>query len=215
RSCCSARVRAGVFAPALLALSCLALVAAPSALAAECPNEVIRREQHVAGLLADCRAFEEVSPQEKGGGDVVADGVTSISSSDGNGVVYHSRSPFGDEVGAQQDGHVVYLARRSASGWTTHSVTPLPRADASQVVFAATDVNLFSDDLTTAVTWGYDLPGGNGVPERRGIWVENTASRALESVTGAPEGELSPFAFFETEVYGISADARHLAFVST
>jgi hypothetical protein len=202
----------------LLALLTIVLsMAVPSpTLAAECPNEEIRLEQHIAGTLADCRAYEQVSPEEKGHGDIIADGETTIAATTGEAVAYSTRTPFGDEVGSGVSGQTQYVARRTNDGWTSHAVTPTPLPDTVQTFFSATKLQTFSDDLTSAVVWGYDLPGGGGEPARNNIYLENTATRALQPITlSQTENKLSPFDFLTTTDWGTSADAQHLAFVTS
>ncbi len=177
-----------------------------------CPNQVRRDEQH--SDLPGCRAYEMVSPLNKGQGDIVGDGQTTISSKDGDAVAYSSRNQFGDAVGSGVSGQTQYLARRGAAGWATHAITPMSRPDALQTFFGATKLQNFSDDLRTAVVWGYDLPGAGGTPDRSGIFLEDTATRALQPITLSQEGPVEPTDFTNPFVWGISDDARHLAFVS-
>jgi hypothetical protein len=199
-----------------LSLGAVSALSSP-ALAAECPNEAIRKEQHVTETLPDCRAYERVSPEEKGNGDVVADGDTTQSSADGDAAVWDSRSGFGEEIGAGQTGHTQYLSRRGPDGWTTHAITPTGRPDAIQTIYTGTRLGVYSSDLSTATVLGYDLPGGESVPNRMDYYSEDTATRALSPITGAPLEEMPPAEFLGFPypyVWGASSDARHLAFVA-
>jgi hypothetical protein len=200
---------------ALCALVVGLLVVPALAGAAACENEARRVEQN-ATYLPDCRAYEKVSPEEKGGGDIVGDGQTVIAAAGGGAVEFATRTPFGDEVGAASAGQTPYVARRDASGtgWASHAVAPTPRSDAYQTFFTATKIALFSDDLSTAVVWGYDLPGGGGEPLRNNIYSENVQTRALQALTVSQEEELQPFDFLNLEYAGISADAHHVAFTT-
>jgi hypothetical protein len=214
------RSLSSTIAPGRAALACVcALVAvlagAMPAQGAEggCANEARRIEQDTTSL-PDCRAYEKVSPADKGNGDIVADGGTVIAATGGGAVAFNSRTPFGDEVGTGDDGQTQYVARRneSGTGWTTHSVTPAPSPESFQTFFTATFLEIFSGDLRTALVWGYDLPGGGGEPHRRNIYAEDTATRALQPLTLSQDQPLQLLDFIEPKYVGISADAHHVAF---
>ena len=181
-----------------------------------CPNAQIRAEQKVT-YLPDCRAYEKVSPEEKGHGDIIADGETSIAATGGGAVAFSSRTPFGDEVASGLSGQTQYVARRNqnGTGWVTHAVTPESQPEAYQTFYTATKVQIFSDDLTTALVWGYDLPGvETPSPPRNYIYAEDVATRALQPLTVSQDQTLGFREFVNVEDLGISADARHVAFVT-
>jgi len=130
------------------------------------------------------RHFEKVSPAEKGLGDIVGDGATTVASRFGDAVAFSSRTPFGDTVGSGAVGQTQYVARRSDEAWVVHAITPTPRPDARQSFVAATRLHLYSEDLRAAIVRGYDLPAvTDDTPSRDSIYVEDTASRALETIT--------------------------------
>ncbi len=183
-----------------------------------CGNEEIRDAQHVTHL-PDCRAYEMVSPLQKGNGDIVGDGGTNIASTDGNAITLATRTPFGDTIGSGVAGQTQYIASRGPDGWTAHSITPQPRPEEIQTFFGFTRYQAFSDDLRSAVVWGYDFPAATGgVPFRTNIYVEDTPSRALHPVTISQGGFPDPlpplFELINNFNWGVSADARHVAFVS-
>lgn len=102
-----------VFAIAAL---CSFFALAGSALAA-CPNEGFRAgpSQH----LADCRAYEMVSPVDMNGNGIeLAFGVRG----DGDALAYGTLNAFGDEAKSSITGK--WVASRSASGWTSTSLNP-------------------------------------------------------------------------------------------
>jgi len=166
------------------------------------------------------RHYEKVSPADKGLGDIVGDGVTNVAARSGDAVSFSSRTPFGDTIGSGVSGHTQYVARRTEGGWVTHAVTPRPRPEAYQTFFVPTRVQLYSEDLRTALIWAYDLPDVSGdLPLRNNIYVEDTDTRALEVVTALQGSLPSPLPNFFTDlqnnaIWGVSADARHVAFVS-
>jgi hypothetical protein len=166
------------------------------------------------------RHFEKVSPADKGRGDIVGDGATNLASPSGDAVTLSTRTPFGDTIGSGVSGQTQYVARRTAGGWLSHAITPQPRADAYQTFFGATRFEAYSEDLRTGVLFGYDLPGATGdLPFRNNVYVEDLATRDLEVVTALRDGLPDPLPHPIAELgvdanWGVSADARHLGFVS-
>jgi len=88
-----------------------------------CPNEAIRSEQH-ATFLPACRAYEQASPVDKGGGEVMPLSSRTRAASDGNAVSFASLVGSGDVRGTGIA--VEYLAQRrpDLGRWVTHSITP-------------------------------------------------------------------------------------------
>src|SRR5215218_5964575 len=111
-----------------------------------------------AMALPDGRHFEQVSPADKGDGDIIAEGLKIMASDDGDGAAFESRMVFGDAIGSGTVGRTTYLARRGVGGWLTRSVTPMPRTDAIQVFPASTELKVFAEDLSSVLLWAYDLP---------------------------------------------------------
>jgi hypothetical protein len=170
------------------------------------------------GGASAARHYEKVSPADKGLGDIVGDGWTTVAAQDGDGVAFNTRTPFGDTVGSGNIGQTQYLARRTDEAWEVHAITPTGRPDARQtVIFAPTIVQIYSNDLRTAVVRGYDLPGAtDDAPLRNSIYAEDTATRALQTVTVSQVDRPTVFDFLDypAPFWGISADARHVAFVA-
>jgi hypothetical protein len=163
------------------------------------------------------RHFEKVSPADKGNGDIVGDGATTVAALAGDAVAFNSRTPFGDTVGSGTIGQTQYVARRTDEAWVVHAITPTPRPDAKQTFFSATVLQIYSDDLRAAVVRGYDLPTAtDDMPLRNNIYVEDTATRALRTVTVSQVEVPTIFAWLNWPPFfwGISADARHVAFVT-
>lgn len=131
--------RIGVIAA--FALLAAGMLAAAPALAAEgegCPNEQVRHESNVNPTtgqpysvdLPECRAYEMVTPVEKGESDALTLAALPVAA-DGDGVEFLSQNAFGDAenalsgaLGAPED---AYVARRGPAGWTTSSADP-PRS---------------------------------------------------------------------------------------
>jgi hypothetical protein len=210
------------------ALFCAAVLAAllgtgaPSAGAVEaCPNEAIRQAQHSTQLY-DCRAWEMVSPVDKNGGEVLAEGDNMVAAADGNGLAFASHAVFGDAVGSGNAGITAYLAGRSPDGWATHAITPTSQPLTEQIFFGATDTQLFSEDLSHALARGYDLPGAtDDAPNRINLYLEDTATRDLRTISpGQLDGSPIEYPLFEFNqqtsiMHGASSDLRHVGWVTT
>jgi hypothetical protein len=75
----------------------------------------------VAGL-PEGRAYELVSPANKGGNDVYGNLWQTAVAPDGNAVTYSSPGAFADS--RQNSISNSYIAERGSEGWTTHALTP-------------------------------------------------------------------------------------------
>jgi hypothetical protein len=186
-----------------------------------CPNGEFRVGS--SANLPGCRAYEMVSPVEKNGNDIKV--LVSLgnfparldqSAEDGNGFAYSSSTAFGDAVAAAYSSE--YLARRGASGWSTHAINP-PRQSTS-----ITDdpgrfdlpFRTFSSDLSSG--WLFhdtDPPLDPCAPEGIvNLYRRDNASGAYEAlITSEPLN--SKVAEEETlpELQGVSADGSHAVFV--
>jgi len=164
--------------------------------------------------LPDGRHYEQVSPVDKGDGDIIAEGLKIMASEDGDGAAFESRMVFGDAVGSGLVGRTTYLARRGVGGWSTRSVTPMPRTDAVQVLAASTELKVFAEDLSSVLLWAYDLPGvDDDRPMRKDLYVEDTATGGLRTVSKSQLDPLGLTDFLNVDYRGASADAKHVAFV--
>jgi hypothetical protein len=104
---------------------------------ASCPNAALRTG--LSAGLPDCRAYEQVSPQDKGGYGVQNPDLAG----DGSRAVFTSLGVF---AGAPSDNTINhYLAVRSSSGWQTQSLDP-PSSLGFATPFATQNG---SDDLGT------------------------------------------------------------------
>ncbi len=143
----------------LVALAASILAAAgvttASAAADTCPNAQFRIGP--SAHLADCRAYEQVSPAEKNGADAIATGSAGLSpvrasSADGEGspsssVVYTSVASYTGSLGSGLPNP--HLSSRTAEGWRTISLAPpTPQATPPGGYFLGYD---FSPDLSQFV----------------------------------------------------------------
>jgi hypothetical protein len=179
-----------------------------------CPNEALRMERDES-FLPDCRAYEMVSPVDKNGGDVVGDGASIIAASDGSRIEYASRAGFADSTGSGAAGLTQYIARRGTDAWASHSITPMPAVNSTQTLFGSTIIPLFSDDLSRAILWAYDLPGStNDTPNMVNIYREDTGTGGLEPLTVTQADPIGPFDFLGGAKWGASSDDSHVSLVS-
>ncbi len=153
---CSARVHAGcaLLAGALLAtLALVAAVAGPSMVppaladAGPCPNAAFRTG--FSAHLADCRAYERVSPAGKSGADAIL--MTSLfparASEQGGSIAYLTAGSFAGSAGGEMPS--AYLGSRGEDGWRTRSLAP-PTLGATPPVLASLGYD-FSADLSRFV----------------------------------------------------------------
>ncbi len=101
--------------------------ALPEPPSAECGNQAYRTG--AGAYLPDCRAYEMVSPLEKGGGDVLAlvglsGGQATLDQSalDGAKLTYGTYQAFGDAASAPYTSQ--YMAERGAEGWRNRGISP-------------------------------------------------------------------------------------------
>ena len=140
--------------PLVLIATCIAMCVftAPVLASGACPNETIREEQDSTGL-PDCRAWEQVSPVDKNGGDVMAVSPFTRAAADGNAVQYSSLSGFGEVLGSGVS--FAYLAERGPGGWLTHGISPRSPSNSipglSETQGDAQYVGDFSADLNSGV----------------------------------------------------------------
>ena len=177
-----------------------------------CPNEAFH--QGPSANLPDCRVYELVSPPEKEGFEpdnlLHNGGIPSPEASlDGDSAIWGvARGSFGDPAASLANG--VYISRRSASGWSSESITP--RSSATWLP-ASPAFPAFSEDLEKTVVRGPAepplAPGASLLTTN--LYMRNNASGSYRLLSvGAPaESE-----FVEFKAQGLSADASHVVFLS-
>lgn len=186
----------------------LAMASPPS-----CGNEEARAEQK-AQILSECRAWEMVSPQDKNGGSVTSEATNVLASSDGNAAVFASRAGFADDKSTGPVGMTQYAARRGADGWTTNAISPVQNNGVLQTLFTRDEAGVFSEDLSKAAMFGYDLPGASDdLPHETNLYSLDTITGELQTVTQAAQAENLGFAQFINNIgVGASSDLGVIAF---
>jgi hypothetical protein len=198
--------------------------ARPVALAS-CANDEFRLG--AGALLADCRAYEMVSPLDKNNGDIVPLGefTTGVpaaldeSAVSGEKVSYTTSTAFGDTPSAPYSAE--YIAERGAGGWESHSIdSPRGKSVTGLQSLINTEFKLFSPDLCEV--WQRTVaepPLAPGAVEG----YTNLYQRTDQSCGGAPGYEaittVSPPSasseeYFRLELQGASADGSVAIFAA-
>jgi hypothetical protein len=153
------------------------------------------------------RAYELVSPADKGSSDVL-NGVTGTA--DGNAVVYNSYGTFG---GAPSVNYTAfYRSERTAGGWTTTTLSPTQTDPVNTSLSSSIGPQDFSTDLRTM--WVAPLfPTKPLVPEDVNASAEVYASTLGGEVTWQSRG-VDPAADGDSLYGGRSDDGRHVVFES-
>lgn len=145
---------------------------AGGAVADSCPNAQIREAQ-LTSSLADCRAYEMVSPADKNGGNIAAEQSFTQSSSDGNAIKYASQTAFADAPGIQARG-AEYVSRRDAGGWSTHAINP-PQTGTPYSLIVSSEYKAFSNDLSKGIYFARTplTPGHPNVAEVPNLYLRS------------------------------------------
>jgi len=131
-----------------------------------CPNATARSQTGANGSeLADCRAFELVSPIDKNGGEVavpggIAGGGVLQAGAQGSSVTYGSEASFAGGAGAAPASQ--YLATRNSGGWSTQNLTQPIFSGTYDAVDQGVPWQLFSADLSRGILLNGDHCRGEG-----------------------------------------------------
>jgi hypothetical protein len=208
----------------LFAVASLLFSGAP-ALADSCPNAQFRTGYSAS--LPDCRAYELVTPADKGDGalplslSAIGSVQATQAAADGDGLGYGMVVAIpgsGSQTGASDD----YLARRGASGWTSEGLIP-PQATLSSLAVKPAIIGFSSDLSKTALAdgGGATTPGGFGqddpplVPgepaDNQNLFIRDNTSGTWQLADITPAGVTPTTATFD----GASADFSQVIFDST
>jgi hypothetical protein len=216
---------AGVLIAATTAL--LALAATPAVATEACPNQALRLEQG-ATALPGCRAYEQVSPPEKNGSDVIQQTAKTHVATDGDGVTFSAMGGFGELQGTSFDAE--YVSHRTGvpgtNGWSTRGINPPGGSDtllATVLGDTPTFVDAFTPDLSSAIykSWSplTDAPnvaevenlyrvGGLGGGGETATLMSDGVNPLPASWPPAFRGLIHPF------LAGASTDLSHVVFES-
>jgi len=189
----------------------------PEAPSTGCPNQGFRGGASAA--LADCRAYEMVSPVDKEGGDITARapnvGLARInqSSLSGDRIAYSSYRPFAGPLSAPFTSQ--YLAKRDpAAGWVSESISaPHEGADFLPLSQLGSLYKAFSPELDTSWNWTNSEPvlGPGGQPKVPNIYRRDNGAGTYEACTSAEPAEEESLG---AEPQGASKDQSHMVFRS-
>ena len=181
----------------------------PPTLHDSCSNAALRAATGTG--LADCRAYELVSPLEKEGSDIVpgsrlSDGTPVVrdqSDLTGDKLTYTAKKRFGDAI--SQPSAPQYIASRGPVGWSSHGISP-PRGVLLGSLLAGADneFKAFSADLCSAWLQSDETTGpilAPGAIERANNLYERSNCGAEGYRTLSPGGG---------SVQGITADGETL-----
>ena len=185
-----------------------------------CQNQAFRVGP--SANLPDCRAYEMVSPVQKGNADIAVrlSGLNfpaglDQSSDSGDQISYSSEKSFGDAVSAPYTSQ--YLATRSEGvGWSSHGISA-PRESKSFSENASTKFDLEYKDFSPDLSAGWFLHDSPpllnecAAPGFLNLYRRDLASGAYEALTTAkPINETAPQ--YWPELQGLSADGTHAVF---
>jgi hypothetical protein len=177
-------------APLIVITAALLLQASTPALAAEpCLNEALRAEDPYSPSLPDCRAYEQVSPVEKGLTDALGDIVNVRAAASGEAVTFTANTPFPGGIGGASQPHL--LSTRASAGWLTQSLQP-PTSPGS----LATVKGVTEDLAYTFSESPSEPPLSPGASEgRKSFYLRTVQTGAYTLVAQASPGERNEFMF--------------------
>jgi WD40-like Beta Propeller Repeat len=189
-----------------------------------CPNSVFRTGASAG--LPDCRAYEQVSPPQKNGADVIVNETRIHASRDGNRVAFSSLTGFGDAHGIGVT--TEYLSSRGtgeAPSWATQAIGPPQDATGYFGTVGGLEAFYlaFSPDLSQGVlssrtpqTEAPNVASAINLYSRDDLLTPGLGSYGLltDSVTPQPPSlypNLGPeFGFWKPAIADASADFSHL-----
>jgi hypothetical protein len=182
-----------------------------------CPNEQLRREDNSVGL-PECRAYELVSPPQKGDADILAPTfpgepvISAQASPSGNAVAYQSVGAF---AGAKASlGQNIYLSSLSDAGWSTESLDP-PSLNTAKTDLKATLVVDQSGDK--AVTGSLEALAPGAVQGNMNIYLRDnkTGASTLIATSSAYDFRSRVEAEGESLIAATTSDFSHIILVTT
>jgi len=177
-----------------------------SAAADSCPNAAVRVQQN-AQALADCRAYEMVTPLQKNNGEISVN-ATARAAANGNGIQYEARNAFAGAEGAGFTNQ--YVGWRSPTGWTTEALNPYVTPDWMAALPQNEGVYEFLPDLTKGLMLaGHDPSDRSGDVSKDGKRLYlRVKGGGFTPITPRP---LSPPFFDLGPIYaGSSTDMSHV-----
>jgi hypothetical protein len=175
-----------------------------------CANEVFRVGPSVR--LPECRAYEQVSPVEKQGEDVLnfeqgfSLGFDVTSSPDGEAVTYQATGAFPGSPTSLQT--TAFLSSRLGSSWATQTVTPVQGPP--QVFINRTATLADSADLSKSIVFSTRALAPGGIGGNSNLYLRDNTTGDFELMATTEEPEETIFPNDETPVVGANADLTHV-----
>jgi hypothetical protein len=191
-----------------------------------CPgNEAFRYGP--GALLPDCRAYEMVTPLDKGGADIAPghEGTTAAqaaldqSSIGGSKLAYGTLHPLGDAESSPYISQYI-AARNAVTGWSSHAINPPKTTLVLPVTWTIdTEFKAFSADLCEAwlrsVSEPVLAPGGvAGYPNVYRRSDQECGEQSFEAITTAEPPNVLVEKSFPLELQGISANGTAAIYVN-
>ncbi len=188
----------------------------------EGPEQTFTTQAEAASFaLPDARAWEMVTPPDKGGAPVEAltrEGGIILASEDGNLLTYVVDGAFGEEVKGNRSPEMQqFLATRTDNGWSSQDIAN-PNTKAKGITAGeAPEYQFFSSDLSLGlvkpVGQGAEPPLAEGVTQATIYLRDNATGTYLPLVS---ETNVAPGVNFSGKVHFISAttDLTHVVFYS-
>jgi hypothetical protein len=175
-----------------------------------CSNSAIRAQQK-ASFLADCRAYEMVSPLDKNASDVFFSTNSGLAAENGEAAIFASNSAFADPVTGAGTPH--YLSRRTPNGWQTEQMLPsFNRNSAEQGTFLLGATS----NLETALIRASEPPLLAGVaPESVNLFERDNGTRSYSRWTpDGPTGSAASGERYSLNFASASGDFSHIVYES-
>ena len=153
---------------------CVTLTVATPAEACPIGTEQIRKAEPYAGLLPDCRAYEQVSPVDKNTTDVMGRPGYVQSSPLGESVTYYSVAPLPGIAASSE--FPQYLSTRTGAGWSMQGLNLPAEAGAESLLYGLTEDN---DETIAGVSGEFEerfLLAPGAVLEHTNAYVRNNAT---------------------------------------
>jgi hypothetical protein len=148
-----------------------------------CPNAALRTG--LSAALPECRAYEQVSPVDKGGA-IIAELYGFQARPDGGGVVYTTRSPSPDVESTVR--FTRYASMRSPQGWSTRPIDPPTTTEIFGYNTYLGQVTLaVSEDLSKSFVVSTHALAAGGVEETANLYVRNLQTGTYAFVANSSE----------------------------